>query len=100
MNNQSTYNLAKFEDGAVYFVKENAVGADPNNSIEKISAVINVKELKEHAQYQIVVLETDTGYRQEYNIHGVYLSPINILNIAVSHIKRDPSIMSGLERIT
>ena len=47
-----------------------------------------------------MVLETDTGYRQEYNIHGVYLSPINILNIAVSHIKRDPSIMSGLERIT
>lgn len=99
MNPQSTYNLAKFEDGIVYFIKETINGTDANNSIEKISAIINIKELKEHAQYQITVLETDTGYKQEYNIHGVYLSPNNILNIAVSHIKRDPSVMSGLERI-
>lgn len=100
MSAQSTYNLAKFDDGIVYFIKEKITAEDPNNSIEKISAIINIKELKEHAQYQITVLETETSYKQEYNIHGVYLSPNNILSIAVSHIKRDPSVMSGLERIT
>lgn len=100
MSTESTYNLAKFEDGIVYFIKEKISGSDPSNVVEKISAIINIKELKEHAQYQITVIETETSYKQEYNIHGVYLSPNNILSIAVSHIKRDPSVMSGLERIT
>jgi hypothetical protein len=99
MSNQSTYNLAKFEEGLVYFIKQKVSGDSPENSIEKISAIINVKELKEHAQYQITVIETETGYKQDYPIHGVYLSPNNLLSIAVSHIQRDPSLMSGLERI-
>ena len=100
MSNQSTYNLAKFDDGIVYFIKEKIVGENPDSFIDQISAIINVKELKEHAQYQITVIETDTGFKQEYNIHGVYLTPNNLLSIAVSHLKRDPNIMSNLERLT
>jgi hypothetical protein len=108
MSNQLTYNLAKFEDGIVYFIKEKTFASDnvgsgksdPHNTAEKISAIVNIKELKEHAQYQITVIECETGYKQDYTIHGVYLIPNNILSIAVSHLKRDPSLMSGLERIT
>ena len=100
MSTQSTYNLAKFDDGIVYFIKEKLNSENSNDSADKISAIINVKELKEHAQYQITVIETDTSFRQEYNIHGVYLTPNNLLSIAVSHLKRDPSVMSNLERLT
>lgn len=99
MSHQSSYNLAKFDEGIVYFIKEKIGDPNSENNSDKISAIINVKELKEHAQYQITVIETETGFRQEYPIHGVYLSPNNLLSIAVSHIKRDPSLMSGLERI-
>lgn len=99
MNGQSTYHLAKFDEGVVYFVKSKLGDPQSKNTVEKIVAIINVKELKEHAQYEIVVIETDTSYKKEYTIHGVYLSPNNILNIAVSHIQRDPSVMSHLERI-
>lgn len=99
MSQQSSYNLAKFEEGIVYFIKEHLGQPNSENSVSKISAIVNLKELKEHAQYIITVIETETGHKQEYPIHGSYLTPNNIMNIAVSHIKRDPSIMSGLERI-
>lgn len=94
----NSFNLAKFDNGAVYFVKEK-IEISPENSIEKISAIVNVEELKEHAQYNIVVIETETSHKDEFPIHGVYLTPNNILTIAVSHLKRDPSLITDLERI-
>jgi len=95
----NTFNLAKFDSGIVYFVKEQ-IEISAENSIEKISAIVNVEELKEHAQYNIVVIETETSHKAEFPIHGVYLTPNNILTIAVSHLKRDPSLISDLERIS
>jgi hypothetical protein len=104
MSNQSTYHLAKFDQGLVYFIKDRLgdknAGSGSNSVAERIVAIINVKEVKEHAQYQITVIETETAYKREYPIHGVYLTPNNILNIALSHIKRDDSLLSNLEKLT
>lgn len=91
---ESTYNLAKFEDGLTYFIKDTN-----ENSESSIKALLNVRELKEHAQYHLTLLNTKDSSKKEHIIHGVYLTPKNLLNISLALLENNPALMSDLEKI-
>ena len=92
---ESVYNLAKFEDGLTYFIK-----TSEENDGSGIAALLNVRELKEHAQYHLTVLNTKDYSKKEHVIHGVYLTPKNLLNISLALLEKNPSLMADLEKIT
>lgn len=92
---ESTYNLAKFEDGLTYFIKTSEESGESS-----IRALLNVKELKEHAQYHLTLIETKDSSKKEHVIHGVFLTPKNLLNISLALLENNPSLMSDLEKIT
>lgn len=91
----TTYNLAKFDDGLTYFIKTSGEEAK-----ESVAGLLNVRELKEHAQYHITLLNTVDGSKKDHVIHGVFLTPKNLLNIGISLLTNNPSLMSNLEKIT
>lgn len=91
---ETTYNLAKFDQGLTYFVRS------VEDNKEAVVGLLNVRELKEHAQYQLTFLNVADCSKREHVLHGVYLTPKNLLDVSIALFQNNYSLISDLQKTT
>lgn len=73
------YSLYAWESGANYFLSVSDV---EDNDKKFVSVILNVQELKPHAQYKVSVIRPDDHKMDTVIIHGGFLTMDNLTNIA------------------
>lgn len=92
----SVYNLEKFENGPVYFLKSHS----PDVNSTSIDAIINIVEVRDQAEYQLNIIVCKNYATHTISIHGSYLNPQSLIQIAANIVTDNPNIYDNIVRTT
>lgn len=86
------YQLEKFDKGPVYYLKS----VDDTSDTSSIQAIVNIQEIKDHAEYYLNII-TCANY-DIYNVllHGSFLNLQSVLQIAANIINNNPNIYENI----
>ena len=90
------YNLEKFENGPVYFLKSH----NPDTHTSSIDAIVNILEVRDQAEYQLHIIVCKNYSTHKISIHGSYLNPQSLIQIAANIVTENPNIYDNIIRTT
>jgi hypothetical protein len=89
-----SYQLEKFENGPVFFVKR----YNEQDNTTCIYALVNIVEIRDQAEYKLTIILCKNYDVNHVSIHGAYLSLENILQIVSNLIDKNPNIYEHIVR--
>lgn len=89
-----TYQLEKFDSGPVYFLKQ----TDESDNTSNIQAIINIQEIRDHAEYQLNIITCRNYEAHNVSLHGSFLNLDSIIQITANIITNNPNIYDNIVR--
>lgn len=87
-----TYQLEKFDKGPVYYMK----CVDETTNTTSVEAIINIQEIKDHAEYHINIVTCKQYDIHNISLHGSYLNLQSVLQIAANLLSNNPNIYDNI----